>query len=258
MSDQRGSLRGMRILVLRTEGQEGDMAQALASEGAQPIAVPAIRVLSPRDPTSLERGLDDVRGFDWLVFTSVNGVASFFDTMAERGMSLDLGTRGIAAIGPKTREALQDRGVTVDWMPSRFNTETLAAEFPGPPSKVCLIRAENAGRELEESLRSRGFPVVRVDAYRSEPANAEAIKDAVGNGVDAIAFTSASIVDSFVRAAGTDTGTALVCSIGPATSANCRRMGLAVDVEAADHTSLGLVEAIRDHVEGSRSEKTRT
>lgn len=239
---------GKRVLVLRPEGQADELAGELSARGLEPVVVPAIRIVAPLDAGPVERALGNLRRFEWLVFTSVNGASGFFDRMGGGGTGAELPPR-IAAVGPKTKQTLEERGVPVAWVPSRFTTQTLAAEFPGPPSKVCLIRAENAGTELEESLRSRGFEVERVDAYRSEPTNAGGIAAAIREGVGAIALTSASIADAFVGAAGTDPGGAVVCSIGPATSEECRRLGLPVDVEATEHTALGLAQAIWDHLD---------
>lgn len=252
-----GSLEGMRVLVLRPEAQADDLARELSARGAEPVVVPAIRVLPPSNPASLNRFLDDPQRFDWLVFTSVNGVESFFEQAAARGIHPDNLPASIAVVGPVTGKALEDRRLKVTWVPSRFTTEALAAEFPSSASPVCVVRAENAGTDLEESLRARGFEVERVDSYRSEPINSEAIAAAVLKSVDAIAFTSASIVESFVRAVGAKTGNALVCSIGPATSATCHRVGLAVDVEADDHTAVGLVRAIGDYMDRDKARTKR-
>lgn len=248
----------MRVLVLRPEGRAGELARELAARGLEPVVVPAIRLVRPTDWAPLDRAIDELSRFDWLVFTSTSGVEAFFDRARERGVVLDRLPRRIAAVGPMTKEALVERGVSVEWVPSPFTTEALARELPGPPSKVCLIRAENAGPDLEESLRARGFEAERVDAYRSEAANVDEIAATVRNGVDAIAFTSASIVEAFVGAVGVEVGGALVCSIGPATSDACGRLGLTVDLEATPYTGVGLARAMSDYMDGLKEENART
>lgn len=243
----RASLAGKRVLVLRPEGQADDLAAALASRGAEPVVVPAIRILPPRDWGPVDDILRRADGFDWMVFTSVNGVASVLDRAAE-GLPI---SAKIAAVGPVTRAALESRGVRVDWMPGRYTTRALAEEFPGPPSRALLVRAATAGPELEEDLRSRGFEVERIDAYRTEPINAARIREALGGPLDAILFTSASIVRAFVEAAG-DPHPILpaVACIGPATAEACRELSLRVDVEAREHTTTALVAALERHLLG--------
>jgi uroporphyrinogen III methyltransferase / synthase len=154
----------------------------------------------------------------------------------------------VAAVGPATAEALATAGVAVDFVPSAYTTAALASELPGPPSRVCVVRAEAAGSDLETTLSARGYEVERVNAYRTEPAGHHLIAEALDAGVDAVALTSASITEAFADAAGhpPDTRGAAVFSIGPATTAACRRAGLAVRAEAATHTIPGLVATIAD------------
>lgn len=233
-----------RVLVLRPEGQSDDLARTLLEGGADPVIVPAIRIL----PLSNSAQLDDVLGrvgdFDWLVVTSVSGVAALFERMREREVGVDDLPGRIAAVGPATKQALQDRGVREVWLPRSFTTAAVAEELPDPASSVLLLRAEIADSRLEELLAERGFEVERVDAYITEPTGTRAIADALEAGVDAIAFSSASIVDAFVVAAGSDTKGAAVCCIGPATAEACGRVGMEVDVEAPVHTVAALAEAI--------------
>jgi uroporphyrinogen III methyltransferase/synthase len=113
------------------------------------------------------------------------------------------------------------------------------------------VRAEAAGPELETILADRGYEVERVNAYRTEPSGHHLIVEALDDGVDAVALTSASITEAFADAAGhpPDTRGAAVFSIGPATTAACRRAGLAVRAEAGTHTIPGLVATIADTME---------
>jgi uroporphyrinogen-III synthase len=227
-------LEGRRVLVLRPEGQAEDLARALAAEGAVPVVVPAIRILPLPDTEALDAALR--RDHDWVVFTSVNGVAAIKEAVAGR----------VAAVGPATAEALVSAGVAVDFVPSAYTTFALASELPGPPSRVCVVRAEAAGPDLETILSRRGYEVERVNAYRTEPSGRGLIVEALDNGIDAVALTSASITEAFADAAGDppDTRGAAVFSIGPATTAACVRAGLTVAAEAVTHTIPGLVAAI--------------
>jgi len=230
----RRRLEGRRILVLRPEGQAESLVRALTAEGADAVLVPAIRILPLPDTEALDAALR--REHDWVVFTSVNGVAAINETVSGR----------VAAVGPATAEALASAGVAVDFVPSAYTTVALASELPGPPSRVCVVRAEAAGPDLETILADRGFEVERVNAYRTEPAGHPLIVEALDNGVDAVALTSASITEAFADAAGhpPDTRGAAVFSIGPATTAACLRAGLAVRAEAGTHTIPGLVATI--------------
>ena len=233
-------LEGRRVLVLRPEGQEEDLVRALAAEGAEAVVVPAIRILPLPDTDALDAALR--REHDWVIFTSVNGVAAIPDAIPRANH-----TR-VAAVGPATAEALASAGVGVDFVPSAYTTVALATELPGPPSRVCVVRAEAAGPDLETILSDRGYEVERVNAYRTEPSGHHLIVEALDAGVDAVALTSASITEAFADAAGhpPDTRGAAVFSIGPATTAACRRAGLAVTAEAGTHTIPGLVATIAD------------
>lgn len=234
------ALAGRRILVLRPAGQDADLADELRLLGATPVVVPALRILPPADWSAVDAVVE--RPFDWLLFTSANG-ARLAGSRLRAGVPP--GCR-IGAIGPATARALESVGIGVDWMPTRYTTAALTDELPGPPARVCLLRADIAGPELDEGLRRRGFDVERVDAYRTEEADPEPIRRALEEKVDAVALTSASIVRALVAAAGPLPlpGAPLVCCIGPATAEACRSAGLDVDCEAEEHTVPGLVAAI--------------
>jgi uroporphyrinogen-III synthase len=231
-----GRLEGRRILVLRPEGQAESLARALRAEGAEPVTVPAIRILPPSDWGTIEAALGRPHG--WTAFTSVNGVGALGGRLTTAALGL------VAAIGPATAEALASQGVDVAFVPSAFTTEALGRELPSPPTTVCLVRADIAGGDLEQILADRGFSVDRVDAYRTEPTDPALIAAALAVGVDAVALTSASITRSFAAAASSGLNGAVLFSIGPATSAACRDAGLALAAEASPHTISGLVDAL--------------
>lgn len=220
-----------------------DLARSLAAEGASAVIVPAIRILPPDDWQAIEATLQ--RSHGWTVFTSVNGVAALGDRLPAAAAS-----GRVAAVGPATAAALASRGVAVDFVPSAFTTVALAEELPGPGTSVCLVRADIAGGDLESILASRGFAVDRVDAYRTETADLGSVARALGEGVDAVALTSASIVAALAVAISPPggLGAATAFSIGPATTAACRRAGIEVAAEASPHTIAGLVAAMADHL----------
>ncbi|MGH2707084.1 MAG: uroporphyrinogen-III synthase, partial [Actinomycetota bacterium] len=195
------------------------------------------------------RALSETGAFDWLVFTSVNG-AAVLDRIRDRAPHRRTGR--IAAIGPATARAVESRGFPVGFIPTSYTTRALARELPGAPARVCLIRAEIAGPELDEELRARGFKVARLDAYRTRAADPGEIRAALALGIDAVALTSASITRAFAAALGSPAdlrGAVLYC-IGPATAAACREVGLPVGGVAREHTVAGLVAAISEHLGG--------
>lgn len=243
-----GPLDGIRVLVLRPEHQAGELAGKLEAEGATAVVVPAIRIVPPASWTSADEAITRAPNFDWVVFTSVNGVESIMARMAETGSDLATLPERVGAIGPGTRRALENHGVKVDWMPSSYTSVKVSEELPDPPAKVLLIRADIATKELDEALEARGFEVTRIDAYGTEVVNADLVQKAIAE-VDAVALTSASIARSFVQACEgrLPSPGIVVCSIGPATSAECRTLGLEVTIEAGDHTIPGLVEAVKGY-----------
>ena len=242
-----GGLEGIRVLVMRPEHQASELARQLEDEGATPVLIPAIRILPPADWTPIDDVVGRLQSFDWIIFTSVNGVDSFFSRVS---VPDELPAR-FGAIGPGTRDRLTERGIDVRWMPGSFTSAALGDELPGPPAKVLLVRADIATTELDEALRARGFEVERVDAYRTESVNALRVVAALPQ-VDAVALTSASIARSFAEAVkGYPRAIPAVCSIGPATSAACREAGLEVAAEADEHTIPGLVRAMVGEFVGS-------
>jgi len=191
--------------------------------------------------------------FDWVVFTSANGVDAFFDrgvVPAGRDARAFAPVK-IAAIGPGTAAALGRRGLAADLVPERFVAESLLDAFPAPApartGRVLLARAESARDVLPEGLAAQGYTVEVLAVYRTEPAPAdpEALERIRTGAVDVVTFTSSSTVDNFCDAVGTPIDPApRVVSIGPVTSARARARGLPVEAEADPHTIEGLIEAV--------------
>jgi uroporphyrinogen III methyltransferase/synthase len=232
---------GRRIVVTRTRQQASELSARLHELGAEPIEVPTIAIEAvpgaglEKAATQLAEGR-----YDWLVLTSPNGVERLFaDIPDSRRVRAK-----VAAIGPGTAAALAARRVVADLVPERFVAEGLLDAFPEGSGRVLLARAQVARDLLPEGLAAKGWDVEVVDAYRTvaAPLGAEQL-DRVA-AADAITFTSSSTVEHFVAAAGLDRVPPVVACIGPVTAATARRLGLTVDVEAAEHTIDGLVEAL--------------
>ena len=243
---------GKRILVTRARAQASGFAAQLEALGAEVVQFPTIRITGPTDPEPLRAAVKRVDGYDWIVFTSVNGVERFWKEMRAAGRDArSLAGVHVCAIGPATGAALELEGLHADVVPEQFVAESvveaLAAEADLPGARVLLPRAEVAREALPVLLAERGATVDEVAAYRTDPDVREAAQlrqrlDA--NEIDIITFTSSSTVRNFVEAVGTSIGRARIASIGPITSATVRELGLEVAIEAAEYTIPGLVRAV--------------
>lgn len=251
-------LEGRLVVVTRPRRQAADLAEPLAALGARVLGAPAVSIHPPVDPSPLEEALSNLQQFDWVVFTSANGVEEVVRRLDAKGSGPGALTPcRIAAVGPGTRSALEERGLPVELMPETYRVESLAEALVGAedPRGKCyfLPRAEKANRILPKRLREEGGVVTEVVAYRTVPEGegAEAARQALLKGeVHYVTFTSASTAHAFVGAVGAEVirkgqPPARIAAIGPETSAAVREEGLDVQVEARDHTVAGLVAALR-------------
>jgi uroporphyrinogen III methyltransferase / synthase len=237
---------GRTVVVTRAREQASELRARLEQLGAAVIELPSIAI----EPLDFE--VPDLGRYAWVVFTSVNGVAAFFD----RGLltaGLDaraFGSARVAAIGPGTAAALAECGIRPDLVPERFVAESLLDAFPRPSraaERVLLARAEVARDVLPAGLGERGYDVDVLPLYRTVPAvpDPDALERVRQGDVDALTFTSSSTVSNFSDLLGTTPDPQpLVVSIGPVTSATAREHSLRVDVEASEHTIDGLVDAL--------------
>lgn len=240
------------MVVTRARAQAAGFVNALETLGAEVVSFPTIRIVEPLDPVPLRRAALRGHEFDWIVFTSTNGVERFWSELrAGGGDARSLGGASLCAIGPATAAALEAEGARADLVPAEHVGEAVVAalgsrmELGG--ARILLPRAELARPSLPERLRSRGAEVVEVTAYRTiaEDAGAGPLLQRLRSGeLDVVTFTSGSAVRNFTSLAGTQLGRAKVASIGPTTSAAARDEGLAVEIEATTHTVAGLTTAI--------------
>jgi uroporphyrinogen III methyltransferase/synthase len=252
-------LNGKRVLVTRAKAQAASLVDALVAVGAKPVAVPVIRIAPPADPEMLARAVARVNDYDWLVFTSVNGVEVFF---AERSrfQSKPIGAK-IAAIGPSTAEALRAHGVTAEVIPDEYRGEAVAEAIrlrSGASlreASILLPRAAGAREALPEMLREAGARVDVVEAYRvlaPQPEDGERLCDLLQRGeIDVATFTSSSTVSNTVAMLGAQAVSLLtplvVASIGPITTETAKKHSLRVDVTASEYTIQGLVAALQSY-----------
>jgi uroporphyrinogen-III synthase len=244
-------LAGKRVLVTRPRGQAAALCQRLSALGAVPVLLPTIDIEPPSDPAALQRAARRAGAYDWIVFTSVNGVAAFEAPLW--GLNGSAVPR-IAAIGPATARALEARGAPADFVPQEFVAEALAeglGEVRG--LRVLMPRAEEARDVLARELRARGAVVHEVAAYRTRlAAPDESALAELRRGVDVITFTSSSTVRGFMAlleglGLRLDPPPLIAC-IGPVTTATARALGLRVDVTAQTYTGDGLVDAIKAYL----------
>lgn len=252
---------GKRVLVTRSRTQASVLSRMLAEERAEAIEIPTIEIAPPEDFASLDRALHGLQSFRWVVFTSVNGVASFFDRLNRLGMDARaLGSSRVCAIGPITARALEQRGIIPDFTPSRYTTERLVQELSEhgvAGSRVLMPRTNIAPEDAARALENLGAQVVQPVAYRTltPEGSAEKARELLAHGkIDVATFTSSSTVQNLIDLLDGDPSpleNTLIACIGPVTARKARELGLKVDVVARRHTVAGLVKALKDHVESS-------
>lgn len=256
---ERRPLAGRSVLVTRPRHQAAALADRLEAYGAEVVAIPTIVLEAPDDPSALDRAVADAASYDWIVFTSTNGVRVFFERFAAAGYDVRAlaGTR-LAAIGSETARALEALLLRPALVPEAFRAEALLDAFAAEPlagRRILLPRAAGARALLREALGRLGAVVDDVATYRARrPTAAEAAPLLAAldeDRLDAVTFTSSSTVRNFADLVGAErlaamaaSGRPLVATIGPVTSETARACGLAVAVEAAPYTSAALATAL--------------
>jgi uroporphyrinogen III methyltransferase/synthase len=248
---------GRRVVVTRRSEQAGSFAQRLTELGADVLEVPTIKITPPKETDAIVDALLGLNAYDWLVFTSVNGVTAFFDIFFRRFQDMrDIGGVRIAAVGPATAAKLRELHLQVDLTPDEFTGKKIAAAFAKFQTienlKMCLLRAEVANPDLPKALEELGAIVDDIAIYKTvaeteDPAGAGATL--LESGADWITFTSGSTVEHFH--ARFDLPKLLkkfprmkLASIGPETSQAIRALGLEPALEAKEHTTDGLISAL--------------
>jgi uroporphyrinogen III methyltransferase / synthase len=247
-------LLGKRIVVTRTRKQASVLSNKLRALGAHVIELPTIRVEPPSNLREFAELVQDAHTYDWIVFTSANGVEAFFDIFFKLyDDAREIGGVRIAAIGPATAQRVKDFHLHVDLQPEEFVAEAVVREFKKQGSieneRILVVRAEKARDVLPKELSATGAIVDEAFAYRTVPETRDtsgAQRQLAQGGADLITFTSSSTVENFL-ALGLPWPKAMrIASIGPITSKTVRDHGLEVDVEARRHDVDGLVQAIRE------------
>jgi uroporphyrinogen III methyltransferase/synthase len=251
---ERLPLFGQRIVVTRAAGQSAELAAPLEELGAEAILLPTIEIRPPTDPAPLDRAIAQLDTYDWLIFTSVNGVRGFIERLDRSGSDLRSLRAHICAIGPATRAAVEALHLKVDRMPAEYVAESLVEAFAADDLKgkrILLPRAAVARDVVPAELTRRGATVDVVKAYRTAAPEylEQRVREVLSHKPNWIAFTSSSTVNNLLAAAGREALQGVrIASIGPVTSSTLRQHSLSVDAEANPHTIPGLVEAILSSV----------
>ena len=270
-------LEGRRVLNTRTHEQAGTFSFQLSALGAIPVEFPTIRIVAPEDWGPLDNALKrlcEADCYDWLVFTSANGVQICYERLIKLGYKVEsIGKVRIAAIGPATAMTLAKFGAKVDLVPATYIAEAVAstliedARRQGEPlngKRLLLARAAEARTVLIHELQGVGVEVDVVAAYRTIGVDKEdkqgqmILRLLAAQELDIITFTSSSTVRNFMQwlteCDGSFTNTFIrrviefarpkIACIGPITSQAARECGLKVHIEAQVYTIAGLIEAI--------------
>jgi uroporphyrinogen III methyltransferase/synthase len=250
---ERRPLFGTSVLVTRPLEQAFPMQRRLSELGAEVLLQPAIEISDPPDWFTVDEALARLREFDWLVFSSANGVRSLLDRLPAIGCDLrSLGNVRIAAIGPGTSRALCEHRLSADLQPERFDAEGLAAALsPGAKGARFLLARASRGRDvLPRLLTDAGGVVEQIVVYTSTDVTQpeEEIAERVSAGeVDWVTVTSSAIASSLASLFGEALRKTRLASISPITSKTLAELGYQPAVEAAVYTMDGVVEAILDN-----------
>lgn len=244
---ERLPLFGQRIVVTRARDQAPEFTARLRELGAETVEFPVIETQPPADPGPLDRAIAQLAAYDWVIFTSRNGVRYFLEALDRSPADIRQLRGRVCAIGASTAQALRDLHIKVDLVPEEYVAESLVDAFAGWPLQGCRILLPRAavGRDVvPNELAARGALVDVVEAYRTVvPASAP--ENVFDRKPDWITFTSSSTVKNFLALAGREPIDGVrVASIGPVTSSTARRHGLTVAAEAVPHTMEGLLHAI--------------
>jgi uroporphyrinogen-III synthase len=247
-------LSGKRIVVTGTRKQASELSGKLRVLGASVMELPTIRIQPPTDLREFAELVQYAHGYDWIVFTSPNGVDAFFEMFFKLyDDAREIGPVKIAAIGPATAQRVRDHHLYVDLQSEELVAKAIVREFNAQGGvenlRILIARAEKARDVLPKELSTLGAIVDEGFAYRTVPETRDptgARRRLLEEGADVITFTSSSTVENFLALGVPWPKEMQVASIGPGTSRTAREHGLKVQIEAKQHDTEGLVEAIRN------------
>jgi uroporphyrinogen III methyltransferase/synthase len=251
----RKPLAGRKILITRAREQSGEFAIHLKRLGAEVIEFPTIEIVPPLRWKELDRAIDRLRSYDWVLFTSANGVNFFWQRLREKGKHRLPSSLKICAIGPVTAHQLKEKRIPIHYIPKEFIAESILKGFQKMSikgSQILLARAKKARDVLPQGLRRMGAEVDVVEAYRTvKPrGGAKQLRELLADEkMDAITFTSSSTVNHFVGLLRKGElkkllrGIAIAC-IGPVTAKTAKEWGMNVQIQPKEYTIPALAQAI--------------
>jgi uroporphyrinogen-III synthase len=291
-SSTKHPLQGVRVLVGRARHQAGALSTELRKRGAEVLEIPFIEIRKPRSFRPLDSALKNLPSYDWLILTSVNGVEAMWDRLKKLRIEPALkghrkragrevtraasgrrknpalaagGCPSVAAIGPATKKAIEQRGIEVDVVPTEYVAESVVRSLKSKvkDKRVLLVRAKVARDVIPRELRKAGARVDVVEAYetvvpQSSRRRLRAALKSSRRSPNVVTFTSSSTVKNFVELVGRQSKSLdriQMASIGPVTSATLRDLGLPVDIAAREFTIPGLITAIVDAFTSSRTSR---
>jgi uroporphyrinogen III methyltransferase/synthase len=255
-------LTGKRIIVTRARAQASELIAMIEDLGGKSIEFPVIEMVPPKDINRLDQAIGQLKIYHWIIFTSVNGVEFFLTRLMELGIDIhDLDGANIAAVGPRTAEALKSHGFNVDLLPDVFNAEGLLdaiADRLKPGQHIFLPRGAGARSILPQKLTELGLKVTAADVYNNVMTTESAdqvVRMIRDQEIHYVTFTSSSTVKNFITALQNSEvedipaflqGVNLVC-IGPLTAKTAMESGLVTLMLAKEATLTGLVDVIVTH-----------
>jgi uroporphyrinogen III methyltransferase/synthase len=252
-------LLGKKVVVTRARAQASDLVRCLSDLGAECLEYPTIKIKPPDDLEPLDQATANLSIYDWLIFTSVNGVTFFFERLFASGRDIRaLKNLNTVAIGPATEKRLADFGLKSDIVPESYRAESIAEAFSKKDIKgkrILLPRAQEARPILPKELTKMGAVVDEIIAYRTQAVRDNAdqlIKNLEEKSIDLITFTSSSTVKNFKALLPSERFKTLlqgviVASIGPITSDTARELGFDVHITAESYTIPGLCQVIQQY-----------
>ena len=248
---------GRRIVITRAADQAPDLIHRLADTGAEVISFPTIEIAPPTSWTQTDQAIEAIERFDWIVFTSSNGVGMFFQRLKTLGGDIrDLKGLRVAAIGPKTGASLNALGLRVDALPREYRGEALADALGNVKGQRILLAQALVARDiLQKTLVARGADVTVATVYRtlkSRPLGDELRKRLLSKEIDVVTFTSSSTVEGFIQHfSARDRRTIFdhtkAAAIGPITAATLKEHGIHPTIRAKRYTTESLADAIVKH-----------
>lgn len=253
-------LEGKRFLLTRSAEQTVEITKKLEKFGAKVFKLPTIRIVPPKSYHDLDKAISEIENYQWIIFTSQNGVDYFFQRYRKKGKSFEVLKKiKIGAIGPATEKKIKNYHLRIVFEPKIYTSEGIIRDlkkkkFQIEGTRILLPRADIAPQWLPQELTKLGAEVTQVIAYRTmrEKKVPARIKKMLRTGeIDLVIFTSSSTVKNFLSLVGKNNLSQKVkfASIGPVTTKTAQELGLKINLQAKEPTLDGLVESILSYAD---------